>query len=232
MSTTHPKPVPAPHRHAAAARKSERTPALAPALARGPALLALLAAMATCVATAAPAAAQIYRTVDADGNVVFTDVPPRPGETAEKVELSGGSTFTPPPDPEPTESRLRWSSTDTDEQVTADTMATVYETVEVVSPGNDETVRENSGNITIAVRVVPELRPGHRVQLELDGQPLQTSQTPTFQLQHVDRGTHQVQVHVLDQAGAVIRSSDPSTFHLLRYSKLTAPNRPVVGPRG
>ncbi len=222
MTTTHPNPV-----RARTCSAVGREAVLAAALA------AALAAILSGAMIGAPAtAAEIYRTVDADGNVAFTDVPPRPGEAAEAVELSNGSTFTPPPAEAAAERPLRWSRLEDEQEAPGDTAAGAYETLEVVSPGNDEAVRENSGNLIISARVVPELRPGHRVQLELDGQIVQTSQTPSFQLEHMDRGTHEVRVHVLDQSGAVVRSSDPSTFHLLRYSKLTAPNRPAVGPSG
>jgi len=215
MTTTKPEPgVTRPH----------------PAAGRGAVLTAVLTAVlaASTTAGAPTAAAQIYRTVDEDGNVVFTDVPPRPDEAAETVELGSGSTFTPPPAAVPAETPLRWSDVDGAVDEPAADAAAVYQSVEIASPGNDEAVRENSGNIVVSARVVPELRPGHRVQLELDGQIVQTSEAPSFQLQYVDRGTHQVRVHVLDESGTILRSSDPSTFHLLRYSKLTAPNRPRV----
>jgi len=174
--------------------------------------------------------AQIYRTVDEDGNVVFTDVPPRPEQQAETVELESGNTFTAPDASAADNDAPAWTLTYGDDDDDAETVGpSRYESVQVTYPGNDETVRENAGNLTITVQLVPDLRPGHRLQLELDGQIAQTSGVPSFQLEHLDRGTHQVRVHVLDQSGGVIMSSDPSVFHLLRYSKLTAPNRPKPG---
>ena len=49
-------------------------------------------------------AAQIYKTTDEDGNIVFTDRPAASGSTTEKVELNPTNTAPPPPEvsrPEP-----------------------------------------------------------------------------------------------------------------------------------
>jgi len=173
------------------------------------------------------AVAQIYRTVDEDGNVVFTDVPPRSEQGVETVELNSGNTFTPPDSNADDPARPTWTLSYEEDEIGVDDQGTAgYETISLLSPTNDETVRENAGNVTIAAQLVPDLRPGHRLQLELDGIRVQTAVTTSFQLHSLDRGTHEVRVHVVDQAGNTLMSSDPSVFHLLRYSKLTAPNRP------
>ena len=46
---------------------------------------------------ALPATAQIYKTTDAEGNVVFTDQPPGGDTQAEQVELQPLNTTPPPP---------------------------------------------------------------------------------------------------------------------------------------
>jgi hypothetical protein len=42
----------------------------------------------------------------------------------------------------------------------------------------------------------------------------------------VERGTHSLLARVVDPGGAVLIESEVSTFHMLRYVPLTAPNRP------
>ena len=44
-------------------------------------------------------AAQIYKTTDADGNIVFTDKPSPSGSTTEKVKRNQTNTAPPPPVP-------------------------------------------------------------------------------------------------------------------------------------
>jgi hypothetical protein len=51
----------------------------------------------------------------------------------------------------------------------------------------------------------------------MDGDTVQTGQRPVFDLVNVDRGTHRLQVQVLNRSGEVIQESDPVVFHLLRH---------------
>ena len=96
-----------------------------------------------------------------------------------------------------------------------------YTGAAVVSPENDAAVRSNAGNLTVRVRIVPELREGHRLRLLLDGVPQGAARrAPVFELTNIDRGTHNLVLHIVDEADAVVFSGAPSTFHLLRHSRL------------
>ncbi len=179
-----------------------------------------------------PAAAQIYRVTDADGNVVFTDVPPRPDEEAEPVELGRGSTVEIRSALPEESSATSWSSTSSDDEDTEEIQQFGYEMLQVVSPENDASVRENAGNVVVSIAINPELRPGNRLQLEMDGKVIKTTTTKRMNLTEVDRGTHVLRAHVIDDSGDRLISSEPSVFHLSRYSIITAPNQPRPGPAG
>ncbi len=169
------------------------------------------------------AATKIYRTVDENGNVVFTDVPPRNDQSLQTktVELDSlnsyepvGETILRSPD-----GRELWIIEDeTDEE--EEPVAANYQFLGIISPTNDATIRDNAGNLRIAAKISPELRPGHRLRLLLDGSPRQTSRNPDFYLSNVDRGTHQLSVQVLDEAGTVLFTSPASVVHLMRHSVL------------
>jgi len=177
-----------------------------------------------------PAAAQIYKVTDADGNVVFTDVPPRPGEQADEVELGSSSTFEIEEALPEGSSATSWSSASSDDEDPEDFQQFGYEMLQVVSPENDSSVRENAGNVVVSIAINPELRPGNRFQLEMDGKVIRTSTTKRMNLTEVDRGTHVLRAHVIDDSGDRLISSEPSVFHLSRYSVLTAPNQPRPAP--
>lgn len=152
----------------------------------------------------------IYRTTGPDGGPVFTD---RPGAApAERVDLSPGNSFEPGDLPVTRPERGRAASGSTEN-------ASVYE-IAIESPGADQTVRENAGNLTVVSRVEPALAAGDRLQLLLDGAPAGTSTDGVFQLTAVDRGTHQLQVRVVDTRGRVHATSAAHSFHLLRHSVL------------
>jgi hypothetical protein len=148
-------------------------------------------------------AAEVYKWVDEEGNIVYSDQP-RPG--AEELENLEIQTYRAPrerrlePEPEP--------------------LAPVkYESIGIVSPANDATIRDNSGNISVSVALTPPLmvERGHRLSFRLNGQAPGEPQTgTTFQFQNVDRGTHTLSVAVVDASGAVVGSSDGVVVHLHR----------------
>lgn len=163
--------------------------------------------------------AAVYRTVDEHGNVVFTD---DPGANGEPVKLPPLSTVPPP------------KYTGKKESVPEDIQpqAPVYEIVRIVAPTQDETLRDNPGNVTVKVAVKPKLdkAAGHRIQYYLDGQPwLKPSPSGTAVLSPVDRGTHTVAAAVVNASGEVLKRSDDVRFYLHRQS-INFPNRPGGAP--
>ena len=95
-----------------------------------------------------------------------------------------------------------------------------YTGADILSPAADEGVRANAGEIWVQTRITPALRKGHQVRLLLDGLPYgQAQKSPRFHLVGLDRGTHALQVQVVDAAGRVVFAGVPGTFHLLRHSR-------------
>ena len=179
-----------------------------------PAAFILGLLIATAAVPAQAGEGRIYRTVDEDGNVVFTDIPPREDdENAEQIIVEMPNSFEVEeaiPTPEG-----QWIVESEDEEAEA---AFRYDTLEIVSPADDEPVRENAGNVTIVTNVSPRLQSGHRVRLLMDGAVAQEGAQGTFSLANVDRGTHTVALEIVDGAGNVLIRSPDSTFHMLRFS--------------
>ncbi len=91
----------------------------------------------------------------------------------------------------------------------------------IVSPEDDAAVRSNAGNLRVLARVDPTLQEEHRLQLTLDGVPEGTvGRETTFELANIDRGTHRLQLLIVDDAGEIVFTGRASTFHLLRHSRL------------
>lgn len=182
------------------------------------------------MASDALGASKIYKRVDANGNVVFTDVPPAANEQAETVEINSPNTYQRDDILTVEGDRQPWIVAADDETSDAPPAAP-YHSLTVRSPEDDANIRENAGNVNIVTAVQPALQPGHRLRLLLDDAPVGPSQTrPVFALTNVDRGTHRVTPQVVDDAGTVLFSGTPSIFHLQRFSVLNAPGRP--GPAG
>ena len=191
-------------------------------------LLATLVLVTAVSLTWAPGAhTAIYKTTDADGNVVFTDVPPK--DDAESLELIQGNSYR-PETPAPA-SVVPVGAEDTAEDA-EDMPAASYDKITITSPANDEAVRENTGNIAVNVSLNPALdtSSGHRVQVLVDGQVAGEAASATVSLQNIDRGTHSLIAQVIDANNSVLASSDAVVVHLQRYSILNAPPRKT--PKG
>ena len=169
----------------------------------------------------APSYGEIFRTVDADGNVTFSDqAPPSRGGrvTAEKVEITTPNTFA---DQTPYQQFDNQSLGSTGDDESENSDEPKY-SVSIASPSNDQTIRENSGNVIVRARVTPELAKGNQLRLLLDGSlyggPVQGG---SISLPNVPRGTHKVRVVVENEKGRRIAESAESVFHLQRISLLS-----------
>jgi len=186
--------------------------------------LLLIIALAAAAFTAS---GQIFRTVDANGNVVFTDIAPvdRSGQPApQQVVIPQTNTFPAPVAP----------SAPDNNAPTASSAAGFYSQLEIISPAEDETIRDNAGNVRIEVAINPPLRADHRLLLVLDGTQTEVEAVNgVFELTNVDRGTHSAGARAVDRQGNVVNDSNPTTFNLMRVS-LQQPSAapPIVTPRG
>jgi hypothetical protein len=166
------------------------------------------------VACTAAVAATVYKWVDDNGVVHYSD---QPHENAQKVELKAPQTYSAPktstPPPLPTRGPAK--------------QAPVYQTCAVSEPANDQ-VFMNTSEVTAGVSVQPTLRPGDSVVVTLDGQnvPGVPASGGQFLISPVDRGTHTIQMAVKDASGATVCSSASVTFHVQQPS-LLSPTRPV-----
>jgi len=173
--------------------------------------LLLLALLLAPLATVA----QIYRTVDEHGNVIFSDTPPE-GAEAEEVELLPLNTAPPPvdrPDLEP------------EPEKPAKQPAAVRYEISIASPANETSIPMGPGNFSVTAAVTPSLRSGHTLQLFVDAEPWGGPQaSPSWALTNVFRGAHDLTVAVLNAEGKQLTVSRPVRVYVFRPSVLF-PNR-------
>lgn len=175
----------------------------------------------------ANAETRIYKTRDANGNVIFTDVPPvKDGKPADPIALKETNTWEGPTADKAT-TRTPWIVDETGDE-TADVFVP-YSTLGIVSPANDISVRENSGRITVTVDILPPLFADQQLRLLMDGKIVGQSSGPSFPLENVDRGTHSLLLEVVDATGKSLQQSPVTTFHMQRYH-LTPPKPKPKNP--
>ncbi len=149
----------------------------------------------------------VYKTVDEDGNVVFSD---QPSDDAEVIQLQEVQTID-----NPNKARLPSTS---NRREAADP-AEYYQAFSFISPEPDEGYRNNAGNLSVSLSLQPGLQRGHKVVIKLDGNEIANGKALSASVQNVDRGTHSLSATVVDNAGKTLISANTS-FTMLRVSKL------------
>jgi len=162
--------------------------------------------------TAGPvAASEIYRTTDADGNVVFTDE--RPSDDAEPVELDPLTTV------KPVEGAPDGASSAGTSEAEPDTPSNGISGISVAYPENEKGIRHNGGNVPFRVALEPEgatLPRGHQVEIILDGEARGRAASTQVTVSPVERGPHTVRARIIDNAGQTRYESESVKFYLLR----------------
>ena len=158
------------------------------------------------VLASAPSLAQIYKSTDADGNVVFTDTPPD-HTTSEQVDLKPTNTLAPPP-AAPASSPGKPGPT---------LAAPPAPQATITEPANETTIPMGGGNFTVSATVDPGLSGGQGLQLLIDGKPEgEVQPNATWHLMNVFRGAHDLVVQVVDSDGKALSSSEPVRVYVLR----------------
>ncbi|MHC8398487.1 DUF4124 domain-containing protein [Pseudomonas sp. MDT1-17] len=156
---------------------------------------------------ALPAAAQIYKYIDADGNTAYSNQPPD-GVKAQPVELPALNRVESQPPPAPAA-----------EASNHEQPRSAYEVLELTSLPTDEALRANNGTFTVSVMIKPRLQPPHLFRLLLDEQLYgQSSNVPILQLVNIDRGEHRLAVQVID-GESIVQQSPTVTFTVQRVHK-------------
>lgn len=154
---------------------------------------------------ALPAAAQIYKYTDANGNTAYSNQPPD-GVQAQPVELPPLNRVEPQAPSAPQSPRPE----------APQPARNAYEILELAGLPTDEALRANNGTFTVNVLIKPRLQPPHQLRLLLDDQPYgQPSNVPVLQLVNINRGEHRLAVQVID-GQSVVQQSPPAVFTVQR----------------
>jgi hypothetical protein len=151
-------------------------------------------------------AAQVYKSVDENGNMVFSDKPPTDGSSSEKISAGSTNTLAPPPQvhrPAPVieEKKIEYKA-------------------EIIEPVQDTTIPIGYvGNFLVNAAVTPALPSGASAQLQMDNVAAGGPQSGlSWSLNNTFRGTHTLIVTITDADGSTLAVSDPRTVHVMRAS--------------
>ena len=156
--------------------------------------------------------AAVYRSVDTTGNVSYSDQP-KAGSKQLEIEVALPSTPYQPSSTNMNDNVLEVP----DSAMTKPVDVPVY-SLTIISPSADEGVRNNEGNLTVALALSPTLNKDRQdsFEIKVDGNSYGNKQTSThFVVENLIRGTHSLSVSVVDASGSVLTNKQ-TTFHILR----------------
>ncbi len=164
------------------------------------------------VVFAQPVVAKLYKCKDADGNTAYTDEPCLDGK---EIKLPPLHTYTP-----------AVATPSSPETIGGVQVFKGYKSLSITEPKNDKAIISNTRAVTVSYQLKPALdtNRGHKYSIALDGKQLKAKGvTSQIKLQDVDRGSHTVQIFVLDRDSNILISSQTVTFHLRQSSVITNP---------
>jgi len=157
--------------------------------------------------TVTPLMAQVYKVVDKDGNVTFTDQPPVDGSKPIKlapISVIEAPTFEKAPGPTGEE--------DAEKGPSLSEMRRAYRDFAIISPEQEESVWKPDGPIPVAWNTRTELQPGMKVTVYLDGKSHTTTVQPMIPLGGLDRGEHTVKAELRDSRNRIVATAETITF--------------------
>jgi hypothetical protein len=164
----------------------------------------------------------VYRTTDAQGNVVFTDRPPANATPEDRVEIRPTNTVRPPELP----------ATPAPAEVPAVEAEIVSYSVAITNPANETSFPMGPGNFSVSANVNPALQEGASLQLFIDGTPRgEPQQNTNWDLTNVFRGRHDLTVGVIDRSGDTVAVSAPVTVFVFRPSTNFKNRQPPAKPK-
>ncbi len=159
-------------------------------------------------------ARDVYKLTNADGEVIYSDTYQ---VGAERVRVIGTKSASSPAD-------ANGDQEQGDAQANAQGAQGVegYQSLEIVQPENDATVRSNEGTVSVSLALTPTLVEGHSVKITIDGKELPGEVRSTqFTLNNLNRGNHTLETRIVDASGSVVIRSNRINFDLRQASILT-----------
>lgn len=147
---------------------------------------------------------QVYKTEDAQGRPVYSDRPGNNNGKEERVKL-------PPVNAMPAEDVPRQRRPNRQQEQQA-----VNYSVRIVSPGNDSSVPPGQRDLTVSVNLEPALKQNHSLIFYMDDERLEQTRNPSLTIEEIFRGSHTLEVEVVDEQGQVLGASEPVVVHVHR----------------
>jgi hypothetical protein len=168
---------------------------------------------------AAQAEGEIYKVVDKDGNVIYTDQ--RPSSDAKPMDLPELSIVKTDP-VEPLPGAATTQAAEQPGKPTPNELRRMLADFRILQPQQEETFWGTGNQVTVAWGSSQSIPEGLSARLYVDGQAQEVPAAGNTTLT-LDRGEHQVYVELLDERRRRILATDTVTFFVKQGSALSNP---------
>jgi hypothetical protein len=170
-----------------------------------------LATLAVLLPVSPVLAQDIYKTVDEDGNTVYTDQ--KPSDDAQPVKLKELTVV------DPVELGNEQAVSGNVGESGNDAAAPDFG-LRIVTPNSEESVWNTAYVLTVQVQTDRELPSGTRLAYLVDGEVRSTTRAQSVEIEEVYRGEHTLSVELRASDGRVLASAGPITFFMRQHSRL------------
>ena len=174
------------------------------------------------------AGAQVYKTVDEDGNVVYTDRAPR--DDSEPMRLPPLSIVE-----APTYEELAQPVTDKEvaegKELSLRQLRGRYKGFAIVSPENERSLWNPQGMITMAWQAPHPLQEGMQVRASMDGEQIGLTTDRVIPITKLERGQHVLEAVLVDARNRTIATAEPVTI-FIRQPTIYTNRGPQPAPHG
>lgn len=146
----------------------------------------------------------VYKVVDADGSVSFSDQPKAESEAILVPPIATVPAITPGREAHTT-------------GIKVDKPYNRYHSLAILAPANNSAFYSGSGEVDVLLDIQPALIEGDQIQIFLDGQLVPSNNEIQSRLQMISRGLHELQVKLVSKLGKVHKEAF-STFTVHRPS--------------
>ena len=160
------------------------------------------------------AIAQVYKVVDADGNVTYTDQPPADG--AKPVKLAPISVIEAPVYTAPAKAGADDAEVDDTKPPPLRFLRKEYADFAIISPQEEQSVWHPDGPVPIQWGTGKQVLEGMQVTLFIDGVQRGVSASQLIPVSALDRGEHRAEAQLHDAQNRLIATTAPVVFFVRR----------------
>ena len=153
---------------------------------------------------------KIYKKVDKDGNVTYTDQ--KPSENAKEVELTSLTIVESSPVEKPIYNKTRVEEKPVKENFFAN--------FKITQPSQEQTVSNTGGALNVAVSINGELPKNYGIKFFVDSSEYPIVNSNSTTIDNIIRGEHQVYAQAINlNSNTVIKTTPKVTFFMRQHVK-------------